>query len=234
MKVQDSKSKEKSVREMFAAIAHSYDSMNRFLSWGRDTHWRREAVRLAEPGKDRVLDVATGTGDIALELVGYADLVVGVDSCPEMLNVGLLKASRRKLGRRIEFIAGDALALPFVDNSFDCALNGFALRNVSDLSLFFSELRRVIKPGGRVVCLEFTKPSPGVFGALYRFYLFGIIPVLGRWVSGNTKAYEYLPASISCFMNEADLQKLMEDAGFRNVSYKSLNLGTVAIHVGIK
>lgn len=219
---------------MFSRIAPAYDLVNRFMSWGRDMHWRRVAVNLAYPEQGRVLDVATGTGDLALELTRRNGSVVGLDFCPDMIKLGKLKAGRRKMAGQIDFIMGDALTLPFQDNSFDCALNGFVLRNVSDVNLFLAELRRVVKPGGRVVCLELARPQSGLIGALYRFYLCRIVPLLGRWLSGDKKAYRYLPDSVSGFVNIAELQQLMKMIGFHQVGYKSLNWGTVAVHIGVK
>jgi demethylmenaquinone methyltransferase/2-methoxy-6-polyprenyl-1,4-benzoquinol methylase len=181
-----------------------------------------------------VLDVATGTGDIALELAEHTDSVVGLDLCPEMLGKGQVKVSKKELEGRVDFILGDALALPFSENSFDCALNGFALRNIADISLFLAELHRVIKPGGRVVCLELVKPSSGIRGALYRFYLFKMVPVIGRLLSGDGRAYRYLPNSVGGFISRIELKRVMESVGFRQVHCKNLNFGTIAIHVGIK
>ncbi len=232
---QDSnKLKERAIREMFARIAPCYDLLNCLMSWGQDSRWRRVAVRLALPGRGRVLDVATGTGDISLELARYTGSVVGLDLCQEMLSRGRVKMEKRGLGSSINFIVGDALALPFNDNSFDCALNGFALRNVADINLFLSELRRVVKPGGRVVCLELVRPASGIIGAFYRFYLYRIVPILGRWISGDGKAYRYLPDSIGCFLSVVEFHKMMEEAGFRQVGHRSLNLGTIAAYVGVK
>jgi len=226
--------KERANSEMFARIAPRYDLINRSMSWGQDNWWRRVAVSLACPGRGRVLDVATGTGDMALELARHTDSVVGLDLCQEMLSRGRTKTEKKGLRSSVDFIVGDALALPFGDNSFDCALNGFALRNVSDINLFLSELRRVVKPGGRVVCLELVRPASGMIGAFYRFYLNRIVPVLGRWLSGDGKAYRYLPDSVGSFLSVAEFQKMMEGVGFRQVGYRSLNLGTIAVHVGVK
>ena len=231
---ESNKFKERAIREMFARIAPCYDLLNCLMSWGQDSRWRRVAVRLALPGRGRVLDVATGTGDMALELARYTGSVVGLDLCQEMLSWGRLKTEKRGLGSNINFIVGDALALPFSDNSFDCALNGFALRNVADINLFLSELRRVVKPGGRVVCLELVRPASGIIGAFYRSYLYKIVPVLGRWLSGDGKAYRYLPDSVGCFLSTVEFHKMMEEAGFRQVGHRSLNLGTIAVHVGVK
>jgi demethylmenaquinone methyltransferase/2-methoxy-6-polyprenyl-1,4-benzoquinol methylase len=226
--------KERAIREMFARIAAYYDLINCLMSWGQDSRWRRVAVRLARPERGRALDVATGTGDMALELARYTDSVVGLDLCQEMMRRGQAKTEKKGMEKRVDFIMGDALALPFRDNSFDCALNGFALRNVADINLFLAELRRVVKPGGRVVCLELVRPTSGIIGAFYRFYLFKIVPVLGRWLSGDGRAYRYLPDSVGCFLSVIEFQKIMEEVGFRQVDHRSLNLGTIAVHVGVK
>lgn len=231
---ESNKFKERAIREMFARIAPCYDLVNCLMSWGQDSRWRRVAVRLARPGRGRVLDVATGTGDMALELARYTGSVVGLDLCQEMLSRGWVKTEKRGLGRSIDFIVGDALALPFSDNSFDCALNGFALRNVADINLFLAELRRVVKPGGRVVCLELVRPASGIMGAFYRFYLYRMVPVLGRWLSGDGRAYRYLPDSVGCFLSAVEFHKMMEEVGFRQVDHRSLNLGTIAVYVGVK
>ena len=235
MNTQDgSRSKERANREMFAGIAPRYDLINRLMSWGQDNRWRRVAVGIACPGRGRVLDVATGTGDMALELARQTSSVVGLDLCPEMLSRGQAKTEKKGLGSSVDFIVGDALTLPFSDNSFDCALNGFALRNVADIKLFLTELRRVVKPGGRVVCLELVRPASGIVGAFYRFYLNKIVPVLGSWLSSDGKAYRYLPDSVGCFLSIAEFQKIMEEVGFRQVVSRRLNLGTIAVHVGVK
>lgn len=226
--------KEKFIRDMFSRIAPAYDLVNRFMSGGRDIHWRRIAVDLAYPEQGRVLDVATGTGDLALELAKHTNLVVGLDFCPEMIKLGKLKVGSRKMAGQIDFVLGDALTLPFENNSFDCALNGFVLRNVSDVDLFLSELRRVVKPGGRVVCLELAKPQSGLIGTLYRFYLRRIVPVLGRCLSGDKNAYKYLPDSVDNFVNIAEVQHKMKRIGFHQVGCRSLNWGTIAVHVGVK
>jgi demethylmenaquinone methyltransferase / 2-methoxy-6-polyprenyl-1,4-benzoquinol methylase len=229
-----SKVKARAIREMFARIAPYYDLINCLMSWGQDSRWRRVAVRLARPERGRVLDVATGTGDMALELARYTDSVIGLDLCQEMMRRGQVKTEKKGMEKRVDFILGDALVLPFSDNSFDCALNGFALRNVADINLFLAELRRVVKPGGRVVCLELVRPASGIIGAFYRFYLYKIVPALGRWLSGDGKAYRYLPDSVGCFLSVIEFQKIMEEVGFRQVDHRSLNLGTIAVHVGVK
>ena len=228
------RSKERAVRQMFCDIAPHYDLVNRLMSWGQDNRWRRVAVSLARPERGRALDVATGTGDMALELARHTGSVVGLDLCWEMLSRGQTKAEKKGLGSSIDLIMGDALALPFSDDSFDCVVNGFALRNVADIGLFLSEQRRVVKPGGRVVCLELVRPASGLVGTCYRFYLNRIVPVLGRWLSGDSRAYRYLPDSVGSFFSVIEFQKMMKEAGFHQVGYRSLNLGTIAVHVGVK
>jgi demethylmenaquinone methyltransferase/2-methoxy-6-polyprenyl-1,4-benzoquinol methylase len=226
--------KERFVRDMFARIAPAYDLVNSLMSWGQDTRWRREAVRLACPSAGRVLDVATGTGNLALELAKRGGSVVGVDFCPQMIEQGRRKTSRRRLEAKVAFVLGDALALPFRDDSFDCVLNGFVLRNVVDVYRLLLELHRVVKPEGRVVCLELCRPPSRVVGALHRFYLHRVVPLLGWWLSGDKGAYRYLPESVEDFMSVDEFQRIMKGAGFRRVGFKSLNWGTVAAHVGVK
>jgi demethylmenaquinone methyltransferase / 2-methoxy-6-polyprenyl-1,4-benzoquinol methylase len=226
--------KERTIREMFARIAPSYDLINRLMSWGQDNRWRRVAVSLACPERGRVLDVATGTADIALELARHTNSVIGLDLCPAMLSRGQIKTKKKGLGSSVDFIVGDALALPFSDNSFDCTLNGFALRNVADIGLFLAEQRRVVKPEGRVVCLELVRPSSGLIGTFYRFYLDRIVPGLGGWLSGDGRAYRYLPNSVDRFLSVIEFQKIMKEVGFRQVDSRRLNFGTIAVHVGVK
>ncbi len=229
-----SEPKERFVRDMFSRIAPAYDLVNSLMSWGQDTRWRREAVRLARPSSGRMLDVATGTGDLALELARHRGSVVGIDFCPEMIERGRQKMGRRRLEGKVALILGDALALPFRDDSFDCVLNGFVLRNVGDVNQFLAELRRVVRPEGRVVCLELCRPSSRVVGALHRLYLHRVVPLLGWWLSGDKRAYRYLPDSVEDFMDVDEFQHMMKGAGFRCVGYMSLNWGTVVAHVGVK
>lgn len=234
---QGSDSKATVIGEMFARIAPRYDFMNRLMSLGQDGRWRRAAASLAGVNaglNGRMVDIATGTGELALELAKHVDSVVGLDLCPQMVSRGQAKVVRKGLEQRIDFILGDALALPFADDAFDCALTSFALRNVADVPCCLAEMRRVVKPSGRVVCLELIMPKSRIIGGFYRFYLYRIVPFLGRWITGDSKAYSYLPDSISCFLSPDEFQKTMEGIGLRQVSYKCLNLGTIAIHSGVK
>jgi demethylmenaquinone methyltransferase/2-methoxy-6-polyprenyl-1,4-benzoquinol methylase len=221
------------VRDMFARIAGRYDLMNRVMSAGKDGAWRREVVRVArlQPGAS-VLDVATGTGDMMIEaLRQYPDLrAVGSDFTFEMMQVGQGKPG----AQRIRWCAADALRLPFRDETFDAVTSGFGVRNFIDREAAFCEQRRVLKPGGRVVCLEISRPPRNMLRPLFLLYFNHLVPVAGGIISGQRDAYTYLPQSVSEFLSPEELKVVMERAGLRNVTYRRLMLGTVAIHVGEK
>lgn len=189
-----------SVRAMFAGIAPRYDRANTVLSLGLHHRWRRRLVRLAQPPKGgSVLDVATGTGDLALlfrRAVGAKGRVVGLDFCAPMLKRARAKAVRRRL--KVEFREGDALKLPFADHSFDVSSIGFGVRNVDDPMACLQEMARVVRPGGRVVVLEFGQPS-GALGGPYRWYSRWVIPWVGGLLTGHFHAYRYLPTTASQF-----------------------------------
>ncbi len=221
------------VQAMFARIVSRYDLMNRLMTGGMDRGWRRLAARLCEPQGKLALDLATGTGDLAVELVRQgARQVVGVDFCPPMLGAASEKTGL--LGSRIRLLAGDAMALPFADESFDCAANGFLLRNVADLPRALRELARVLKPDGRLVCLEITHPPSRLFRALFQPYFYGLVPWLGSLISGDGAAYKYLPDSLSRFPDAPRLAQSMREAGFSEVNYRYLSFGAMAVHVGVK
>ncbi len=219
------------VRAMFARISRRYDLMNRIMTLGRDQRWRRLVVEMcALPPGGRLLDVATGTGDIAYmarRLRPDVD-VVGVDFTLEMMLVGREKAPHEP----VRFVQGDALALPFADNTFDAACSGFMMRNVVDIAQAFAEQRRVVRPGGRVVCLEITHPRFGPWRRLFHLYFFHIVPLIGGLVSGVREAYTYLPHSTLPFPDADGLADIMRRVGLRHVRYRRLMLDTVAIHVG--
>lgn len=221
------------VQQMFAQIAPRYDLTNDALSFGVHRAWRRRAVELAEvePGM-RVLDCATGTGDLALAFkraVGPGE-VVGTDFCAEMIAPAPAKAARA--GLEVRFEVADAMQLPYPDQSFDRASIAFGIRNVDDPVRCLQELARVTRPGGRVVVLEFGQPE-GLFGALYRFHSRFVMPRVGHWLTGNRAAYEYLPRTAAAFPAGPRFLELMEQSkGFRAARAVSLWFGTAWIYLG--
>ncbi len=220
------------VREMFARIAPRYDLMNRLMSGGRDTLWRAEAVRRLElaPG-DRLLDLGAGTGDLAVEALRQEPgcYPVAADLTLPMMAVGHARSPQV-----VRWACADALRLPFPDRSFDALVSGFLLRNVSDLQAALVEQYRVLKPGGRLVTLDTTRPRPSLLSPLARLYLRGVIPLLGWLVTGHRDAYAYLPASTFGFVRAEELAVRLAAAGFRKVAYRVRMYGTVAIHWGVK
>lgn len=231
------------VREMFGRIVPRYDAMNRLMTGGRDVGWRRLAVRTAldgrEPGAARVLDVATGTGDLALALAaGGAGSVVGVDFARPMLSAAAAKGRTGSVESPprtpIRWVVGDALTLPFPDAGFDACTVAFGLRNMADYGAALRETGRVLAPGGRLVCLELTPYRRPVLGRLFGWYFAKVVPVVGGILSGDRDAYRYLPTSVAAFPTAPALAELMRHAGFTAVSYRLLGGGTVALHVGTK
>lgn len=230
--------KEKRIHAMFSSIAHRYDFLNTLLSFNRDKYWRRFAVEKAELKEGQsAIDVATGTGELALELAkvaGATGRVVGVDFCEEMLEKAKDKIRSTDYREAIELIAENARNLPFKDNTFDCATIGFALRNVESVRETLREMRRVVKPGGRVVSLEFTQPESRLFGKLYSFYSFRILPFVGGVFSGRRDAYAYIPSSVLSFPSKEKLKAMMDEVGLKDVKVYTLTGGIVAVHVGVK
>ncbi|MFA5027025.1 MAG: bifunctional demethylmenaquinone methyltransferase/2-methoxy-6-polyprenyl-1,4-benzoquinol methylase UbiE [Candidatus Methylomirabilota bacterium] len=225
------------VERMFAGIAPRYDFLNRFLSAGRDCAWRREAVRATRlPPGGRLLDVCTGTSDMALEAARQfpAARIAGIDFCRPMLAVGLAKVTRAGLGARIRLQAALAEALPFADESFEAVTVAFGLRNIPDRPAALREMLRVLRPGGRAVILELTTPPHRLFRPLFLCYFQRILPRVGRLVSGHRSAYDYLPASVSAFPPPEEVAARMREAGFGEVSYRYLTCGIAAIHAGVK
>lgn len=222
------------IQDMFTDIAPRYDLANRVLSAGIDRGWRRQTVRMAGAGPaDRVLDVCSGTGDLALDLARTGATVVGSDFTFAMLQRTHPKV-RAQAGRLVHpptFVAGDTTDLPFRDDSFDLVTVAFGIRNVRDPLQGLREMRRVTRPGGRVVVLEFCKPRVPVVGGLYRFYFRRILPVLGRLISGDTRgAYSYLPESVMAFPERGEFLGMMRAAGLEQPQQKILTLGIAAIY----
>jgi demethylmenaquinone methyltransferase/2-methoxy-6-polyprenyl-1,4-benzoquinol methylase len=222
-------------RQMFARIARRYDLLNRLMTFGRDGAWRRAAAALAAPTSCRLaLDMATGTGDLAFLLAARAEQVVAVDTCPQMLSIARAKARRRPTAGRIQFLLADGLRLPFPADSFDCVATGFALRNVADLGLALAEMHRLVRPGGRVVCLELSRSPSRLLGTLHALYLARLIPALGHWLAGDANAYRFLSTSLSRFPDARQLAEAMRNAGFRRVGYRLYRLSPIALHVAVK
>jgi demethylmenaquinone methyltransferase / 2-methoxy-6-polyprenyl-1,4-benzoquinol methylase len=213
------------VRSMFDRIAPVYDAMNRLMTAGLDQRWRRATVdAVVRPG-DRVLDACCGTGDLAVAAAAAGGKVTGVDFSRPMLDRACRKAPE------IEWIEGDALALPFEDGAFDAATVGFGVRNLADLEGGLRELRRVLHPGGQLAILEITRPQ-GLLAPFYRFWFDGVIPVAGKVLPGGS-AYTYLPASVRRFPDPRGLAKLMDEAGFDDIRWRLFGGGIVALHTGV-
>ncbi len=221
---------------MFTAIARRYDLLNHVLSFNVDRHWRRALVASARARFDQsVLDVATGTADVAIEFARRTRVarIVGLDPSAGMIEVGNGKLAAAGLADRIQLIEGDALALPFDDGSFDVVSIAFGLRNLPDFERGVSEMARVLKPGGRLVILEFLPPRGAALVA-YRIYLGTFLPVAGRIISGSREAYGYLAESIQGFMDQSEVRELMSGAGLRHVESRRLTGGIAALYRGVK
>ncbi|HYM14194.1 MAG TPA: bifunctional demethylmenaquinone methyltransferase/2-methoxy-6-polyprenyl-1,4-benzoquinol methylase UbiE [Dehalococcoidia bacterium] len=217
------------IQAMFGRIVPRYDRMNRLMSFGMDGGWRRMAATAAEPRGMRVLDLGTGTGDLARELTFHgAACVVGADFSPAMLSVA---ASRYAAIPINAWVAADGHHLPFADATFDCLTNAFVLRNLVNLPAAFREMTRVLRPGGRLVCLDITQPPHGIFSAMYRLYFNHIMPPLAGLLSGDRAAYRYLPNSLTGFPDADRLSDMLRDAGAQNVRCRRLAAGAVALHV---
>jgi demethylmenaquinone methyltransferase/2-methoxy-6-polyprenyl-1,4-benzoquinol methylase len=223
----------RAVRAMFAGIAGKYDLLNHLLSVNTDKRWRRKVRKRLEyilAKKDAmVLDVACGTGDLAIELQkGSAAKVIGTDFCRPMLEI----AKGKEPG--MPFVEGDALSLSYPDSAFDAVTIAFGLRNLANFEDGLRELLRVLKPGGRLVILEFSSPVVPGFRGLFRLYFTRVLPMIGGLVSGERGAYEYLPDSVSKFPGQKGLAAMMQAAGFDNVEYTNLTGGIAAIHTGLR
>jgi demethylmenaquinone methyltransferase/2-methoxy-6-polyprenyl-1,4-benzoquinol methylase len=223
------------VRVMFTRIAARYDLMNSLMTGGRHHAWRRRVARLAAAApRGPVLDLATGTADLALALraVDPARPVVGGDFAEGMLRQARVKLAARR-ERRVPLLACDALGLPFGDGAFACVMSAFLLRNLDDLEAGLREMRRVTRPGGRVLALDIVRPALPVWRALFGLYFNRVVPAVGALVAGDRQAYTYLPQSVGRFVTPAELARLMTRVGLREVRWRRLGLGTIALHSGV-
>ncbi|MGB9640176.1 MAG: ubiquinone/menaquinone biosynthesis methyltransferase [Anaerolineales bacterium] len=220
------------VQNMFGRIAQRYDLMNRVMTAGQDIHWREEAIRLAQiPKGGKILDIGAGTGDLSREALQQQPLChpIAADFTLEMMQVG-----RRNTDHHFSWCSADATRLPFRSETFDAVVSGFLLRNVTDITQALHEQYRVLKSGGRIVCLDTTRPKPNLFSPAINFHLNIIIPFLGKIIAGDGDAYSYLPQSTQHFLFAEELAEKMQQANFQNVSFKRFMFGTIAIHWGVK
>jgi demethylmenaquinone methyltransferase/2-methoxy-6-polyprenyl-1,4-benzoquinol methylase len=223
---------------MFDAIARRYDFLNHLLSGGIDRRWRRQAVAsLRLTGRERVLDVCTGTADLAIAsrtAQPAARSVVGVDFARAMLDVGREKLRRRGLADRIQLARADAMRLPLADRSVDAVTIAFGIRNVEQPAVACAEMHRVLVPGGRLAILEFTVPTTWPFRTIYMAYFTRVLPRLGRLVSGHDAAYDYLPASVGTFARPDEFVALLRGVGFADVVARKLTFGTVILYTACR
>lgn len=228
--------KKEQVASMFNNIAGKYDFLNHFLSAGVDAWWRKKAVNeLQDANPEMILDVATGTGDLALEAMRLKPRkIIGVDISEGMLEIARRKISSRGLEQVFEVQLGDSEQLPFPADSFDAVMVAFGVRNFEDLGKGLADMRRVLKPNGKLVVLEFSHPKKFPVKQLYRFYSFRILPFWGRLFSRDRRAYTYLPESVAAFPDGREFTSIMEKAGYKETKHRSLTFGICSIYTGIK
>ena len=229
-------SKKEQVAKMFNNISRRYDFLNHFLSLGIDRGWRKKAINHLRPLSPRnILDVATGTGDFALQaMVLKPEKIIGVDISEGMLDVGRRKVLEKGLQHVVELRSGDSENLPFEANSFDAVTVGFGVRNFENLERGLTEIYRVLKPGGMAVILEFSRPRTTPFKQLYSFYFKFILPKIGRIVSSDKAAYTYLPESVEAFPDGEDFLHILQNVGFKNTQCRTLTFCISSIYIGSK
>ena len=229
--------KKEQVADMFNNISKTYDFLNHFLSLGIDIIWRKKAI--GELKKDQpklILDVATGTGDFAFEAISILnpDKIIGVDISQGMLDIANQKITKRNMGKRFEVKLGDSEQLPFTANAFDAVTVAYGVRNFENLEEGLADIQRVLKPGGKAVVLEFSKPKVFPVKQLYNFYFNYITPGIGKLFSKDSRAYTYLPESVAAFPDGKTFTTLMEKVGFKNTKCRPLAFGICSIYTGIK
>ncbi|SVA74837.1 uncharacterized protein METZ01_LOCUS127691 [marine metagenome] len=237
MTVEDTTAFTLQTREMFTSIAPRYDFLNRLLSVGQDKYWRQRAIDLLDPiGNERILDVATGTGDMVIEVAkrNLSVQIFGIDFSQRMLDLGRIKIARNGYNQAVSLQIGSGECLPFADEIFDGVICAFGIRNFADVQLGLREFFRVLKPGGRVVVLEFSIPQNQFLKTAYEWYFNLILPKIGNIISGHSNAYSYLPESVANFPSQKKFIKWIEKIGFKKVSFSELTFGIVSIHRGYK
>lgn len=225
-------SKKEQVAEMFDNISAKYDFLNHTLSLGIDRGWRRKLLRLASQTKPKtILDVATGTGDLAIALADLKpDRIIGVDISEGMLSYGHKKVEKKGLKGLITLQKGDSESLDFADNTFDAVTVAFGVRNFEHLEAGLAEMLRVTKPGGKIYILEFSQPEGFPFAQLYKFYFKNILPLIGRWVSKDSRAYSYLPDSVEAFPYGEAFADILKRIGYKNIKLHPLTFGVATIY----
>src|SRR5476651_1504542 len=229
--------KKEQVADMFNNISKTYDFLNHFLSLGIDIIWRKKAINELKKDQPKlILDVATGTGDFAFEALSILkpDKIIGVDISQGMLDVAQQKINKRNAGDRFEVKLGDSEKLPFDANIFDAVTVAYGVRNFENLEKGLADIQRVLKPGGKAVVLEFSKPKVFPVKQLYKFYFNYITPAVGKLFSKDSRAYSYLPESVAAFPDGERFTSLMDKVGFSNTKQRPLAFGICSIYTGIK
>jgi demethylmenaquinone methyltransferase / 2-methoxy-6-polyprenyl-1,4-benzoquinol methylase len=236
--MENEENKKSKVNEMFDSIALRYDFLNHFLSFGIDRFWRKKAIKII--GKNiinvtKILDVATGTGDLAIAALSLnPDKITGIDISEKMLEIGRKKIDRMGLNGKISLLKGDSEKIDLGDNIFDVAMVAFGVRNFADPMLGLSEMFRVIRKGGMIMVLEFSRPSSFPFRDVYRFYFLNILPFIGKIFSKDKDAYSYLPESVMNFPDNEEFISMLTNTGFKKITQKKLSGGVASIYCGFK
>ena len=228
--------KKDQVEEMFDNIAPKYDFLNHLLSMGIDITWRKKAIKIiGKLNPKAILDVATGTGDFAIEAKSLKpERIVGLDISEEMLNVGRKKIAKKGLGSLIEMVKADSEAMPFQDKTFDAITVGFGVRNFAHLEVGLAEMLRVLKPGGQVAIIEISQPTAFPIKQIYNIYFKHVLPTVGKMVSKDARAYTYLPESVSHFAQGQEFVDILTKVGYKNASATPLTFGTASLYVASK
>lgn len=234
---EDDAAKKAQVAKMFDSISWRYDLLNHLLSVGVDVYWRKKAMRELKALKPKlILDVATGTGDLAIQAIRSLgpDKVIGVDISTGMMDLGRRKIEEKGLSDKIELRKGDSENLPFEENKFDAVIVAFGVRNFENLEKGLAEMLRVVKPGGKIVVLEFSKPDKFPFRQFYGWYFRYVVPIVGRMISKDRSAYDYLPESVHAFPRGKTFVDILDRLGYKNTACKPLTFGISSIYTGTK